>query len=150
MIDHQDAPSQETSEEHHLLLFVTVQQFIALQDQVTIMMNILQRVTTPPPTVEILPAVEIFPAIEIPPSEITQTHEMMSSSCYSIPKNWENLLNEKVDEAIVRRKNRKRPITIKEDPFTEELMSVPLPLKFEEPTGDFDGTTNPIDHIRTF
>ncbi|KAL2497762.1 Retrotrans gag domain-containing protein [Abeliophyllum distichum] len=61
-----------------------------------------------------------------------------------------NLLNEKVDEAITRRKNRGRPISIKEDPFTEELMSVPLPLKFKESASDFDGTRNPIDDIRTF
>ncbi|KAL2483345.1 uncharacterized protein Fot_44789 [Forsythia ovata] len=75
---------------------------------------------------------------------------MTSTSHYSIPTNWENLLNEKVDEAIARRKNRRRSIYIKEDLFTEELMNVPLPLKFKEPTGDFDGTTDLIDHIRTF
>ncbi|KAL2542050.1 Uncharacterized protein Adt_03028 [Abeliophyllum distichum] len=27
-------------------------------------------------------------------------------------------------------------------------MNVPLPLKFKEPIGDFDGTTYPIDHIQ--
>ncbi|KAL2474432.1 Integrase catalytic domain-containing protein [Abeliophyllum distichum] len=29
-------------------------------------------------------------------------------------------------------------------------MSVPLPSKFKELSGEFDGTTNPIDHIHTF
>ncbi|KAL2501102.1 Retrotransposon gag domain-containing protein [Forsythia ovata] len=114
-----------------------------------------RRVTAPPPTTEILataeipPAVEILPAVEISPSETMQTQEMMSTSRYSIPANWENLLNEKVDEVIARMKNRERPITVKEDPLIEELMSIPLPLKLKEPIGDFDGTTDPIDHIRT-
>ncbi|KAL2457881.1 Uncharacterized protein Adt_46176 [Abeliophyllum distichum] len=88
--------------------------------------------------------------VEIPPSETMQTQEMTSTSRNSIPANWENILNEKVDEAIARRKNRGRPISIKEDSFTEEVMNVALPPKFKEPTGDFDSTTDPIDHLRLF
>ncbi|KAL2533347.1 Uncharacterized protein Adt_06698 [Abeliophyllum distichum] len=68
---------------------------------------------------------------------------MMSTTRYSILANWENFLNENVDEAIARRKNRGRLISLKEDLFTEELMSVPLPLKLKDPPGDFDGTTDP-------
>ncbi|KAL2466740.1 Uncharacterized protein Adt_42591 [Abeliophyllum distichum] len=79
-----------------------------------------------------------------------QTQEMTSTSRYSIPANWKNVLNKKVDEAIARRKNRGRPISIKDDLFIEELMNIPLPLKFKEPIDDFDGTNDPIDHIQTF
>ncbi|KAL2544424.1 hypothetical protein Fot_13657 [Forsythia ovata] len=100
-IDHQDTPLREAAEEEqHPLQFTTVHQFTALQDQMTTIMNMLQRVIAP------LPAAEIPPAFEIPPYETMQTHEMTSTSCYTIPANWENLLNEKVDKAIARRKNR--------------------------------------------
>ncbi|KAL2501342.1 Uncharacterized protein Fot_35190 [Forsythia ovata] len=122
-------------------------------------MDMLHRMTTPPPiaeiptteetqpAAEIPPVAEIPPAVEVFPSETMQTWKMTSTSRYSIPSNWGSLLNEKIDDAIARRKNRGRPISIKEDLFTKELMNVPLPLKFTEPTGDFDGTTNPINHI---
>ncbi|KAL2508660.1 hypothetical protein Fot_32307 [Forsythia ovata] len=116
-------------------------------------MNMLQRMTAPPPAAEIPPtvetplAIEIPPAVEIPPSETIQTHGMTSTSRYSIPATGRTFGTKKVDEAITRRKNRERPIFIKEYPFTEELMNVHLPFKFKEPTGDFDGTTDPINHI---
>ncbi|KAL2456886.1 Uncharacterized protein Adt_00516 [Abeliophyllum distichum] len=91
-----------------------------------------------------------FPAVEILPSETAQTRELMPTSRHSIPVNWESILNDKVEEAIARRKSRVRPISIKEDPFTEDVMTAPLLPKFKEPTGEFDGTGDPIDHIRIF
>ncbi|KAL2491221.1 Retrotrans gag domain-containing protein [Abeliophyllum distichum] len=97
-----------------------------------------------------IPAVEIPPAVEILPSETVQTHDATPTSRHSIPVNWESILNDKLEEAIARMKNRVRPISIKEDPFTEDVMIVPLPPKFKEPTGEFDGTGDPIDHIRMF
>ncbi|KAL2505471.1 Uncharacterized protein Adt_21092 [Abeliophyllum distichum] len=99
---------------------------------------------------EVPQAPEVPPAVEIPPSETVNVNEMTPTSHHLIPNNWESILNEKFEEAIVRRKSRGRPITIKEEPFTEEVMNVPLPQKFKEPTGEFDGTTDPIDHIQTF
>ncbi|KAL2501009.1 hypothetical protein Fot_34857 [Forsythia ovata] len=103
-----------------------------------------------PPVAEVPPAAKILPTVEILPSETIQTHEMKSTSLHSIPVNWESILNDKVKEAIARRKSRGRPISIKKDLFTEDVMNVPLPPKFKEPTGEFDGTGDPIDHIRTF
>ncbi|KAL2537904.1 hypothetical protein Fot_19295 [Forsythia ovata] len=125
-------------------------------------MEMLQRMTTllhtldvplvveVPPAAEAPLATEVLPAIEILPSETIQTHKMTSTSRHSIPDNWESILNKKFEAAIARRKRRGRSISIKEDPFTKDVMNVHLPLKFKEPTGDFDGTTNPINHIRTF
>ncbi|KAL2547259.1 hypothetical protein Fot_16492 [Forsythia ovata] len=77
-----------------------------LQDHMSNIMNMLQRMTAPMPTLEILPttetplATEIPPTVEISPSETMQTQEMTSTSCYIIVANWETLLNENVDEAI--------------------------------------------------
>ncbi|KAL2552904.1 uncharacterized protein Fot_06523 [Forsythia ovata] len=162
-IEHPDASSQKTLEEQQPpLQFAIVQQVTILQDQMSTIMEILQRMTAPSPTSEVPPAIEISlaveapPALEVPPAvenlpfETIQTHKMTSTNCHSISVNWESILNEKADKAITRKKSRGRQISIKEDPFIEDVMNVPLPSKFKEPTGDFDGTTDPIDHIRTF
>ncbi|KAL2512955.1 Uncharacterized protein Adt_18555 [Abeliophyllum distichum] len=93
------------------------------------------------PAEEAPQAPEAPPTVEVLPSETIHVNEMTSTSHHQIPTNWESILNEKIEEAIARRKSRGRPITIKEEP---------LPPKFKEPIGEFDGTTDPIDHIRTF
>ncbi|KAL2468623.1 uncharacterized protein Fot_50199 [Forsythia ovata] len=80
------------------------------------------------------------PVEETPPDESTPT-QASAPEFTAIPRNFESLLNQKVEEAITRRKNKGRPISIKEEPFTEEVMAIPLPSKFYEPTYGFDGTT---------
>ncbi|KAL2522102.1 hypothetical protein Fot_26025 [Forsythia ovata] len=84
--------------EEHLPQFSTIQQVTSLQDQMSTIMEMLQRIVpqprtseapppaneVPPPT-EIPPAAEIPPAVEIPPSETIQTHEITSTSRPSIP-----------------------------------------------------------------
>ncbi|KAL2499950.1 Uncharacterized protein Adt_25500 [Abeliophyllum distichum] len=162
-IEHSDAPLQEPmAEEQPQTQFATVEQVAVLQNQLSTMMEMLSRMARQPHTSEApsavevplaadaSPAMEILPAVEVLPSETVQTHDSTPSSRHSIPVNWESILNDKVEEAIARRKNRVRPISIKEDPFTEDVMIVPLPPKFKEPTGEFDGTGDPIDHIRIF
>ncbi|KAL2453075.1 Uncharacterized protein Adt_45812 [Abeliophyllum distichum] len=161
--EHSDAPLQEPmAEEQPQAQFATVEQVTVLQNQLSTMMEMLSRMASQPhaseatPAVEVplagdaLPAMEIPPAVEVLPSETVQTHDATPTSRHSIPVNWESILNDKVEEAIARRKSRVRPISIKEDPFTEEVMVVPLPPKFKEPTGEFDGTGDPIDHIWMF
>ncbi|KAL2508640.1 hypothetical protein Fot_32287 [Forsythia ovata] len=64
--------------------------------------------------------------------------------------NLEDLLNEKVEVKITSRKNIGQPIYIKEDLFSAEFMTIPLLPMFKEPSDKFDGTIDPIDHIRTF
>ncbi|KAL2519402.1 Retrotrans gag domain-containing protein [Abeliophyllum distichum] len=136
-IEHPDAPSQEpTAEEQTQSQFTTVEQVPPAAEA--------------PPVADAPPSCRNPPAVEIPPSETVQMHDATPTSRHSMPVNWESILNDKVEEAISRRKNRVRPISIREDPFTEEVMAVPLPPKFKEPTGEFDGTGDPIDHIRTF
>ncbi|KAL2543456.1 Uncharacterized protein Adt_04434 [Abeliophyllum distichum] len=139
-IEHPDAPLQEPmAEGQPQAQFATVEQVTILQNQLSAMMEMLSRMASQPH------ASEIPPAAEAPPGS-------GSTASYGDPSdgNWESILNEKVEEAIARRKNRVRPISIKEDPFTEDVMIVPLPAKFKEPTGEFDGTGDPIDHIRMF
>ncbi|KAL2518799.1 Uncharacterized protein Adt_15046 [Abeliophyllum distichum] len=156
-IEQPDAPPLEnTGEEQPPLQFATVEQIAILQNQMSTIMEMLQGMAghsheqQATPAEEAPRAPEAAPAVEVLPSETIHVNEMTSTSHHQIPTNWESILNEKVEEAIARRKSRGRPITIKEEPFTEEVMNVPLPQKFKEPIGEFDGTTDPIDHIRTF
>ncbi|KAL2545115.1 uncharacterized protein Fot_14348 [Forsythia ovata] len=132
MASQQDAETKNSGEQ-----FITIQQFTALRDQISTIMAMLHTTTAPLPT-------------ENQPAEAVHLLETTSSNNQTIRTNLDSLLSQKINEAIAQRKNRGRLISIKEDPFTEELMSVPLPSKFEEPTNEFDGTIDPIDHIRTF
>ncbi|KAL2534198.1 Uncharacterized protein Adt_07549 [Abeliophyllum distichum] len=156
-IEQSDAPPLEnTGGEQPPLQFATIEQITVLQNQMSTIMGMLQgmagssRAQQTTPAEDAPQAPEAPPAVEVPPSETTHVNEMTPNSHHLIPINWESIVNEKVEEAIARRKSRGRPISIKEEPFTEEVMNVPLPQKFKEPTGEFDGTTDPIDHIRTF
>ncbi|KAL2538118.1 uncharacterized protein Fot_19509 [Forsythia ovata] len=117
--------------------FITLQRFTTLQDHMSTILVMLQRATSPPQ-----------PMVETPPVEPTTRNDVFKSS--NISTNFESIFNKKVEEVIARLKNKGRPISIKEDPFVEELMIVPLPLEFKEPTDEFDVTTDPIDHIRMF
>ncbi|KAL2497140.1 Uncharacterized protein Adt_22690 [Abeliophyllum distichum] len=133
-VEHPDAPSQEPSAgEQPPLQFATVQQVTVLQDQLSTMMEMLRKMAW---------SASYIGGV---------AGSRCPTSCGNLPgTNWESILNDKVEEAIAWRKSRVRPISIKEDPFKEDVMTAPLPLKFKEPTGEFDGTGDPIDHIRTF
>ncbi|KAL2491127.1 hypothetical protein Adt_26755 [Abeliophyllum distichum] len=136
-IEHSNAPSQEMAEEEQPpSQFAIVEQVTILQNQMSTIMEMLQRMTAPPhilevpsavevpPAIESQPTVEVLPTVEILPTKTIQTHEMTYTSRHSIPVNWESILSEKVEEAIAQRKSRGRPISIKEDSFTEEMPSV--------------------------
>ncbi|KAL2523183.1 Uncharacterized protein Fot_27106 [Forsythia ovata] len=98
-IEHVETSQPEIAAgEEHLPQFATIQQVTALQDQMSTILEMLQRIAPPPhtsevpplvnevpPPTEIPPAAEIPPAVEIPPSETVQTHEITSTSRPSIP-----------------------------------------------------------------
>ncbi|KAL2474928.1 Uncharacterized protein Adt_35664 [Abeliophyllum distichum] len=103
-----DTPSQEMAEEQQPpSQFAVVEQVTILQNQMSTIMEMLQRMTAPlhtsevppaaevPPAMKSQPAVEVLPAVEILPIETIQTHEMTSTSCHSIPINWESILSKK-------------------------------------------------------
>ncbi|KAL2515468.1 hypothetical protein Fot_29439 [Forsythia ovata] len=89
------------------------------------------------------------PAVETPLEKFTPT-QALAPNVTNILLNFENHLNQKMEEAITRRKNKGRPISIKEEPFTEKAMIVLFLSKFKELTDGFDGTTYLIDHIFIF
>ncbi|KAL2529327.1 hypothetical protein Fot_21928 [Forsythia ovata] len=96
MASQQDTEARNSNEQ-----FVMVQHFILLQDQMSAITTMLQRATVPPP------------ATENQPPETTHLPETTSSNNLTIPSNLDNLLSQKINEAIAHMKNRGRPISIK-------------------------------------
>ncbi|KAL2471793.1 hypothetical protein Adt_39929 [Abeliophyllum distichum] len=99
-------------------------------------MAMLQRATVPPL------------ATENQPTEAILLPETTSSNNQTIPINLDILLSQKINEEIAQKKNRGRLIFIKKDPFTEELMSVPLPLIFKESTDEFNWISSAIELVK--
>ncbi|KAL2489985.1 Uncharacterized protein Fot_43277 [Forsythia ovata] len=86
------APQQDTKTRNFGEQFVTVQQFTALQDQMSAIMAKLQRATVQPP------------AAENQPTKAAHLSETTSSNNQTIPANLDNLLSQKINEAIAQRK----------------------------------------------
>ncbi|KAL2489095.1 Uncharacterized protein Fot_42387 [Forsythia ovata] len=95
-IEHPDAPSQEMAEEQqHPSQFATIEQVTILQNQMSTIMEMLQRMTAPPhtseappsvepPATEPQPDIEVPPAAKILPNETMQTHEIRRSLSLSV------------------------------------------------------------------
>ncbi|CAI9759472.1 unnamed protein product [Fraxinus pennsylvanica] len=63
----------------------------------------------------------------------------------------EEMMTQKIDDALTKRKDRRRQMVFEEDPFVHDIMSGPLPKGFKQPIIEaYDGVTDPLDHLRTF
>ncbi|KAL2498100.1 Retrotransposon gag protein [Abeliophyllum distichum] len=61
------------------------------------------------------------------------------------------MIDHKIAEAMSKKSSKQQSIVLEEDPFALEMMVVPLPRDFEQPKMEkYDGTSNPIDHLRAF
>ncbi|KAL2458152.1 Uncharacterized protein Adt_46053 [Abeliophyllum distichum] len=79
----------------------------------------------------------------------TDLHEMRPM--VSLEKNMEEMMARKIDDALSKRKDRRRQMVLEEDPFAPEIMAVPLLKGFKKPMIEaYDGVTDPLDHLRTF
>ncbi|KAL2502201.1 hypothetical protein Fot_36049 [Forsythia ovata] len=116
-IGNPDVPLQETVEEQHSpLQFVTIEQFTALQEQMSTIVSMLQRVTAPPtavedtlaaknpPAIENPPSTKILPAVEILPSETinedTWSRPRKSITVEIILKNLATVTNPETDSLL--------------------------------------------------
>ncbi|KAL2532028.1 Uncharacterized protein Adt_05379 [Abeliophyllum distichum] len=129
-IEHPEAPLQEPmAEGQPQAQFATVEQVTILQNQLSTMMEMLSRMASQPHASEKLPRQRI--------------HRQLWGSLRRLRSLHQRLCK--------RMMQRLQAVTqYQEDPFIEDVMFVPLPAKFKEPTGEFDGTGDPIDHIRMF
>ncbi|KAL2460402.1 S-locus glycoprotein [Abeliophyllum distichum] len=68
---------------------------------------------------------------------------------------WEQILEElmdrKIAEALSNKSSRQQSIVLKEDPFSLEIMAVPLPQDFKQPKMEkYDESSDHVDHLRSF
>ncbi|XP_022855997.1 uncharacterized protein LOC111377174 [Olea europaea var. sylvestris] len=63
----------------------------------------------------------------------------------------EEIMAQKIDDALSKRKDRQTQMVLEEDLFAPKIIAVPLPKGFKQPMIEaYDGVTNPLDHLRTF
>ncbi|KAL2531688.1 Uncharacterized protein Adt_05039 [Abeliophyllum distichum] len=120
---------------------------------------------TPPTTA--LPLVPIsFPPSSAPLPQFTrrlvQIHSGGQPSCVPTPtlaktpilsleQRLEDMMGRKIAEAMSKRNSRQQSMVLEEDPFSIEVMAVPLPRDFEQPKMEkYDGSSDPVDHLRAF
>ncbi|KAL2517090.1 Uncharacterized protein Adt_13337 [Abeliophyllum distichum] len=68
---------------------------------------------------------------------------------------WEQRLEElmdcKIAEALSSKSSRQQSMVLEEDPFSLEVMAVPLPRDFKQSKMEkYDGSSDPVDHLRSF
>ncbi|XP_022875682.1 uncharacterized protein LOC111394142 [Olea europaea var. sylvestris] len=63
----------------------------------------------------------------------------------------DEIMTQKIDDVISKRKDKRRQMVLKDDPFAPKIMAVPLLKGFKQPMIEaYDGVTDPLDHLQTF
>ncbi|KAL2455365.1 Retrotrans gag domain-containing protein [Abeliophyllum distichum] len=63
----------------------------------------------------------------------------------------EELMDRKIAEALSNKSSRQQSMVLEENPFSVEITAVPLPRDFKQPKMEkYDGSSDPIDHLRSF
>ncbi|KAL2487197.1 S-locus glycoprotein [Abeliophyllum distichum] len=69
----------------------------------------------------------------------------------SLEQLLEDLISRKIAEAMSKKNSRQQSMVLEEDPFSLEVMAVPLPRDFEQPKMEkYDGSSDHVDYLRTF
>ncbi|KAL2475535.1 Retrotrans gag domain-containing protein [Abeliophyllum distichum] len=76
---------------------------------------------------------------------------MVETPVLSLEQRLEEMMGHKITEAMSNKSSRQQSIVLEEDPFSLEVMVVPLPRDFKQPKMEkYDGFSDPIDHLRSF
>ncbi|KAL2470615.1 Retrotrans gag domain-containing protein [Abeliophyllum distichum] len=60
-------------------------------------------------------------------------------------------MDRKIVEAMSSKSSRQQSMVLEEDPFSLEVMAVPLPRDFKQPKMEkYDESSDPVDHLRSF
>ncbi|KAL2492670.1 Uncharacterized protein Adt_28298 [Abeliophyllum distichum] len=79
------------------------------------------------------------------------TPTLVETPVLSMEQRLEELMDRKIAEALSNKSNRQQSMVLKEDPFSIEIMAVPLPRNFKQPKMEkYDGSSDPVDHLRSF
>ncbi|KAL2470494.1 Retrotrans gag domain-containing protein [Abeliophyllum distichum] len=79
------------------------------------------------------------------------TPTLVETPVLSLEQRLEELMDRKIAEAISSKDSRQQSMVLEEDPFFLEVMAVPLPRDFKQPTMEkYDGSSDPVDHLKSF
>ncbi|KAL2525114.1 Uncharacterized protein Adt_10168 [Abeliophyllum distichum] len=79
------------------------------------------------------------------------TPMLVETPVLSLEHRLEELMDRKIAEALSSKSGRQQSIVLEEDPFSLEVMAVPLPRDFKQPKMEkYDGSSDPVDHLRSF
>ncbi|KAL2519023.1 Uncharacterized protein Adt_15270 [Abeliophyllum distichum] len=61
------------------------------------------------------------------------------------------MMGRKIAEAMSNKSSRQQSMVLEEDPFSLEVMVIPLPRDFKQPKMEkYHGSSDPVDHLRSF
>ncbi|KAL2479905.1 Uncharacterized protein Adt_32871 [Abeliophyllum distichum] len=79
------------------------------------------------------------------------TPTLVETPVLSLEQRLEEMMGRKIAVAMSNKSSRQQSMVLEEDPFSLEVMAVPLPRDFKQPKMEkYDGSSDPIDHLRSF
>ncbi|KAL2525791.1 Retrotrans gag domain-containing protein [Abeliophyllum distichum] len=79
------------------------------------------------------------------------TPTLVETLVLSLEKRLEEMMGRKITEALSNKSSRQQFMVLEEDIFSLEVMAVPLLRDFKQPKMEnYDGSSDPVDHLRSF
>ncbi|KAL2470739.1 Uncharacterized protein Adt_38875 [Abeliophyllum distichum] len=79
------------------------------------------------------------------------TPTLVETPVLSLEQRLEEMMGRKIAEAMSNKSSRQQSMVLEEDPFSLEVMAIPLPRDFKQPKMEkYDGSSDPVDQLRSF
>ncbi|KAL2541139.1 Retrotrans gag domain-containing protein [Abeliophyllum distichum] len=79
------------------------------------------------------------------------TPTLVETPSLSLEQRLEEMMSCKIAETMSNKSNRQQSMVLEEDPFSLEVMAVPLPRDFKQPKIEkYNGSSDFVDHLRSF
>ncbi|KAL2491856.1 Retrotrans gag domain-containing protein [Abeliophyllum distichum] len=79
------------------------------------------------------------------------TPTLVETPVLSLEQRLEEMMGRKIAEALSNKSSRQQSMVLEEDPFSLEVMAVPLPRDSKQSKMEkYDGSSDPVDHLRSF
>ncbi|KAL2527574.1 Uncharacterized protein Adt_12628 [Abeliophyllum distichum] len=79
------------------------------------------------------------------------TPTLVETPVLSLEQRLEEMMGHKISKAMSNKSSRQQSMVLEEDPFSLEVMAVPLLRDFKQPKMEkYDGSSDPVDHLRSF
>ncbi|KAL2504881.1 Uncharacterized protein Adt_20502 [Abeliophyllum distichum] len=73
---------------------------------------------------------------------------LVETPVLSLAQRLEEMMGRKIAKAMSSKGSRQQSMVLEEDPFSLEVMAVPLPRDFKQPKMEkYDGSSDPVDHL---